>query len=261
MSKCVEDFRVRENRRLSDDLFVLILESAGKLPELSPGQFVQVKIEGSQETFLRRPFSIHDADYSNNTIRLLIQIAGKGTQTLSMLGPGRVLNLVYPLGNSFTLPEHGEKILLAGGGCGMAPLLFLGKYLKSRNYSPDVLLGFRNAGRIAEYEEYSEVGDVFLTTEDGSRGEKGYITDHTVFKNGIYDRIYSCGPDPMIRAVAAHCYEKNIYCEISLENLMACGFGVCLCCVVDTVRGNVCTCTEGPVFNIRDLKWQTSASR
>jgi len=255
MTKRIESLKIVENNRLGKDIFILELTSAGRIPEMKPGQFVQVKVEGSPGTFLRRPFSIHDVNYSRNTFRLLIQIAGKGTETLSRLSIGDTLNLIYPLGNSFSMPEKGEKILLAGGGCGIAPLLFLGKYLKSNGFIPDILLGFRSSERVIEYDEYSGIGKVFLTTEDGSLGNKGFITEHPMLFANRYDLIYCCGPEPMMKAVIKYCRDNSIRCEVSLENLMGCGIGVCLCCVVETVRGNICTCTEGPVFNINDLKW------
>ncbi len=255
MAKRIEDFRITGNRRLTSDIFILKLSGRDKLPELKPGQFVQVKVDGSPETFLRRPFSIHDVDYRNNSIRLLIQIAGKGTEALSRLQTGDLLNIIYPLGNSFVMPETGEKILLVGGGCGVAPLLFLGKYLKANGYEPDLLLGFRNHDRIIELEEYLEIGNVFLTTEDGSRGEKGFVTGHSVLAEKKYDRICCCGPEPMMRAVAAYCNTNAINCEVSLENLMGCGIGACLCCIVKTNGGNLCSCIDGPVFNISQLIW------
>jgi dihydroorotate dehydrogenase electron transfer subunit len=255
MIKRVEDLKVIENKRINDDFFILELAGDTIIPDLKPGQFAQVKVDGSSDTFLRRPISIHDVDYKNNTFKLLIQIAGKGTLKLSELKKGDNLNLIYPLGNSFSLPSEGEQVLLAGGGCGIAPLLLLGRYLNSKGFIPDILLGFRNSSRIIEYEEYVKIGKVFVTTEDGSMGEKGYITSHSVFSERHYDRICCCGPDTMMKAIATYCRKRNILCEVSLENLMACGIGACLCCVVDTVKGNLCTCIDGPVFNIKDLKW------
>ena len=255
MAKRIEDLKVIRNKRLNDDFFIIELSGNGKIPEFKPGQFVQVRVDGSPETFLRRPISIHDVDYEGNTFKLLIQIAGKGTKALSRLESGDILNLIYPLGNSFSLPPVDERVLLVGGGCGIAPLLFLGKYLKSNGNIPDILLGFRNSGRIIEFEEYQKIGNVFVTTEDGSMGEKGYVTSHSAFLKNKYDRIYCCGPDSMMKAIASYCKIKNLICEVSLENLMACGIGVCLCCIVDTVNGNLCTCTDGPVFNVNDLKW------
>jgi dihydroorotate dehydrogenase electron transfer subunit len=255
MAKRIENLKIIGNKRLNNDFFILELSGNDKIPDFKPGQFAQVRVEGSPETFLRRPISIHDVDYERNTFKLLIQIVGKGTKTLSGLGIGDKLNLIYPLGNSFTVPLENDRILLVGGGCGVAPLLFLGKYLKLNGYMPDIVLGFRNRDRIIEFEEYLTIGEVFITTEDGSKGEKGYVTDHTVFSSHQYNRIYCCGPDSMMKAVAFYCQKNDIACEVSLENLMACGIGACLCCVVDTVKGNLCTCVDGPVFNINDLKW------
>jgi dihydroorotate dehydrogenase electron transfer subunit len=255
MAKRIEDLKVIENKRLNDDFFVLVLSGNTKFPDFKPGQFAEVRVDGSPETFLRRPVSIHDVDYEKNTIKLLIQIVGKGTETLSKLKIGDFLNLIYPLGNSFSIPKEKEKVLIVGGGCGVAPLLFLGKYLKSNSYVPDILLGFRSSERIIELEEYHKIGKVYITSEDGSKGEKGYVTNHSIFSYAKYDRIYCCGPGSMMKAIAGLSKKNNIVCEVSLENLMACGIGACLCCIVDTVKGNLCTCIDGPVFNINDLKW------
>ena len=255
MAKRIEDFKVLDNKRISNDFFILDLSVYNKLPDIKPGQFLQVRVDGSPETFLRRPISIHDIDYDNNTIKLLIQIAGKGTETLSKLRKDDILNIIYPLGNSFSVPGLKEKVLLVGGGCGIAPLLYLGKWLKALGNAPDILLGFRNSERIIEYDEYLKIGKVFLTTEDGSQGEKGFVTAHSILSTRKYDRIYCCGPDSMMKAVAKYSRKNNIVCEVSLENLMACGIGACLCCIVETVKGNLCTCIDGPVFNINDLKW------
>lgn len=255
MAKRIEDFKITGNRRINNEIFILEVSGNAYLPDLKPGQFVQVRIDESKETFLRRPLSIHDVNYETNSIKFLFQIAGKGTEKLSKLRVGETLNIIYPLGNSFSLPEKSARILLIGGGCGTAPLLFLGKYLKTNGYSPEILLGFKNSERIIELEEFHSMGHVYLTTEDGSQGEKGFVTDHSVLSNIHFDNICCCGPKPMMKAVARYCKSNNITCEVSLEHMMACGIGACLCCVVDTVRGNLCTCTDGPVFNIKELKW------
>jgi dihydroorotate dehydrogenase electron transfer subunit len=255
MTKRIESLKILENKQLTKDFYVLELSGEEKMPEMKPGQFVQVKVEGSPETFLRRPISVHDADTGRNSLKLLIQIAGKGTQKLSELSAGDSLNIIYPLGNSFSMPGREQRILLIGGGCGVAPLLFLGKYLKANGFNPDVLLGFRSRERMIEYDEYSAIGKVYMTTEDGSEGIKGFVTDHPVMKASEYDMVYCCGPEPMMKAVGRYCKKNNITCEVSLENLMGCGIGACLCCVVETVKGNKCTCTDGPVFNINELKW------
>lgn len=255
MAKRIEDLKVVEIKFINSDTFILELQTDNGLPEIEPGQFVQVRIDNNSSVFLRRPFSIHDADSCNGTIKLLIRIAGRGTESLSRLKKGDNLNIIYPLGNSFSMPGSNDKVLLVGGGCGVAPLLFLGKYLKSKGIDPSFLLGFKSRENILEYDDYRLLGDVYLTTEDGSVGEKGFVTDHQILNSDHFNRFYCCGPEPMMKAVSVYCKKKGIPCEVTLENLMACGIGVCLCCVVDTVRGHLCSCTDGPVFNINDLKW------
>lgn len=255
MAKRIETLKIIDNKHLNNDFFILELQGDDKIPEFKPGQFAQVRVDGSKDTFLRRPVSIHDVDYDRNTFKLLIQIVGNGTETLSKLTTSDSLNIIYPLGNSFSSPSEDDKVLLVGGGCGIAPLLFLARFLRSSGIIPDILLGFRNKERIIEYEEYRKAGNVFITTEDGSVGEKGYVTSHSILSTKQYNKIYCCGPDSMMKAIAGYSRERNITCEVSLENLMACGLGACLCCIVDTVKGNLCTCVDGPIFNINDLKW------
>ncbi len=249
-----EFLKVLENKRLNDDVFLIVLGSKNQLPPMLPGQFVQVKAE-SEKVFLRRPFSIHDVDYAENNFSLLVQIVGEGTKAISKMTKGDMVDVIYPLGNFFSMPVDGQKPLLIGGGVGVAPILFMARYLVNKGFKPDILLGFRDIKRVIEYEQFIEIGKVFVTTEDGSLGIKGYVTNHHALYSGIYDIVYCCGPEPMMKAVSAICKNKGINCEVSLENMMGCGIGACLCCVVDTVKGNVCTCTEGPVFNVNQLRW------
>lgn len=255
MTKRIDFLDISDYKHLSKDFFILELQSEKSLPELKPGQFAEIKVEGSPETFLRRPFSIHDVDIHLKKIKILVQKAGKGTEALSRLKIGDRLNVIYPLGNSFSLPEPEKKALLVGGGCGIAPLMFLAKYLKDNGIQPDILIGFRNSDRVIEYDEYAQTGNLFLATEDGSKGFKGMVTDHPVLQGKLYDIVYCCGPEPMMKSVSGICSRNGTDCEVSLENLMGCGIGACLCCIVETSKGNVCTCTDGPVFNTKDLKW------
>ncbi len=120
---------------------------------------------------------------------------------------------------------------------------------------PTFLLGARTATDLLEMELFESTGRVLVTTEDGTAGEKGFVTNHSVLQNEKFDMISTCGPKPMMMAVARYAREKTINCEVSLENLMACGIGACLCCVEKTVEGNLCACKEGPVFNIKKLLW------
>lgn len=255
MSRFIRDLRVIENKKLSRDFFLLTLETGIPGIEILPGQFIQIRIDGSGTTFLRRPFSVHDFEPSSGNLKLLIHSVGDGTRRLSEYREGESLNVVFPLGNSFTIPEMGERVLLMGGGCGVAPLLYLGRVMKQKGITLQFLLGFRNADMALRLEEYERLGEVWLMTEDGSAGEKGLVTDHHALSESNFDRIYCCGPDPMMKAAGRIAAEMGAECEVSLENMMACGFGVCLCCVTDTIRGNLCTCIDGPVFNTKELKW------
>ncbi|MDR1756615.1 MAG: dihydroorotate dehydrogenase electron transfer subunit [Culturomica sp.] len=252
--KKIIDFTVRENRPLTDTLFFLTLY-APELPEVAAGQFVNIKVEGSPEIFLRRPISIFDADPAAGLLYLLIKIAGKGTARLAELKKGEKLNILLPLGNTFTLPGKEERILLVGGGVGIAPMHFLAKTLRQKGLHPELLIGVRSCSDVVLRENLEIVAPLHCTTEDGTFGEKGFPTAHSVWRK-TFDRIYCCGPDPMMRAVADHAFRKGIACEVSLENTMACGIGACLCCVTETQEGHKCVCTEGPVFNTKALKWQ-----
>ena len=166
------------------------------------------------------------------------------------------MNCVLPLGNGFTPAKNGEKVLLIGGGVGVAPLLYMGAQMQQSGLEPTFLLGARTAGDLLMLEEFKRYGRVYVTTEDGSAGEKGFVTHHSLLQQETFDRISCCGPTPMMKAVARLTREKGIACEVSLENLMACGVGACLCCVEKTTEGNLCVCKDGPVFNIEQLLWQ-----
>ena len=255
MKKFLIDFKIIKNERLSDSYSLFVLEPInGELPEMQPGQFVQVEVPNSKSTYLRRPISINYVDYANNQLWLLVRKAGEGTSSLMKLAENDVVNLMLPLGNGFTI-FPGETMLLIGGGVGVAPLLYLGKKAKEAGANVKFRLGARTENDLLELEKFEAVGDVFVSTENGGKGEKGFVTQHSVLNSGSFSRIACCGPMPMMKAVAKIAKDKSIECEVSLENVMACGLGACLCCVEDTVEGNVCVCKEGPVFNIKRLKW------
>ncbi|MBP1637577.1 MAG: dihydroorotate oxidase electron transfer subunit [Bacteroidetes bacterium] len=257
MKKFILDLKITQNIKLNDQYVLLKLTSDEKLPDILPGQFAQILIEGSPTTFLRRPISIHFVDYERNELWLLVQAVGDGTRKMAKMKTGEMLNIILPLGNTFTIPEDkNAKILLIGGGVGVAPLLMFAEKLQRRGYNCDILLGARSKVDLLQLDEFERYGKVYTTTEDGSFGEQGYVTRHSLLNSANFDYIYSCGPTPMMKAVAFYASENGIFCEVSLENMMACGIGACLCCVTDTTEGNLCVCTEGPVFNITKLKWQ-----
>ena len=182
---------------------------------------------------------------------------GHGTRQLSKLVPNEFLNCLLPLGNHFTMPtDINAKVLLIGGGVGVAPLLYYGKVLHDRKYDVTFLLGAKSKDDLVEKELFEQYGEVCITTEDGSLGEKGYVTNHSVLQKRNFSYLATCGPKPMMLSVARYAHAHKIVCEVSLENKMACGLGACLCCVEKTKDGNVCVCKEGPVLNINKLLWQ-----
>ncbi len=254
MKKFVHDLIILDKQVINQEYFTLSLTHEELLPTIMPAQFVEVLVENAHSVFLRRPISIHDVDYDDNVLKLLIQVVGEGTSKLLELNKGDLLNLVYPLGNSFSTPENTE-ILLIGGGCGMAPLLYTARYFKNFGFKPTILLGTRNKNGIILREEYSKYGELLVCTEDGSLGTKGFVTDHPILKENRFKEVYACGPTPMLKAIGNWAIKNDIKCEVSLENLMACGVGACLCCVQKTKQGNKTVCQDGPVFNIKDIIW------
>ena len=251
--KEIHDFTVIERRQHGAQYFALVLQHAGTMQPVAPGQFVEVMVEGCREVMLRRPISVHDVDQSAGTLTLLIQIVGNGTRQLATIATGDRLNIVYPLGNGFSVETAGKKPLLVGGGAGIAPLLHLSKVLASMSVRPTILLGGRSADLIPVHDEFLPYGEVLVATDDGSCGHHGIVTTHPAFSQD-YSMIYTCGPTPMMKAVARSAAERGIRCEVSLENMMACGVGACLCCVTDTDEGHRCVCKDGPVFDIAKMK-------
>ena len=258
LKKHIVDLQVVSKEALGDR-FVLLkcTDPKAPLPPMMPGQFAQLRVDGSKETFLRRPISINFVDTQKNEVWFLVQLVGAGSRALGRLQQGDLLNALLPLGNGFSMPVNADKKhLLVGGGVGTAPLLYMGAQMSLLGFRPTFLLGARTADMLLQLEDFKCVGDVYVTTEDGSMGEKGFVTQHSILFKQHFDRISVCGPSPMMKAVARFAKQNNVPCEVSLENMMACGLGACLCCVEKTVRGNVCVCTEGPVFDVNELTWE-----
>ena len=273
MKKYVLDLTVQSVEQVHERYVLIRLTDSAPLPCMLPGQFVEVRVDGSPSTFLRRPISIHFVDYKQNELWLLVAVVGEGTRRMAQLRAGDRLNCLLPLGNGFTLPSQSAeavRTLLVGGGVGVAPLLYLGAKLKENGVEPTFLLGARTRRDLLMLSEFRKYGRVLVTTEDGSEGEKGFVTNHSVLQQEAFGLIQCCGPTPMMKAVGRYARQKGIACEVSLENLMACGLGACLCCV-EKVRSsearepesseeplttNVCVCKEGPVFNINRLLWE-----
>lgn len=251
--KQIVDFSVSECLQLGGSYAVLRLRPVrGEMPRVEPGQFVQVEVPNSKTTYLRRPISVNYAD--TRELWLLVRRAGAGTNALCDIRQGDRLNILLPLGRGFSTDVRG-RALLVGGGVGIAPLRMLGRRLLAQGTEVHFLLGARTSADVLQLDLFRQTGETHVATEDGTLGHHGLVTAHPILQDD-FDHIACCGPMPMMRAVAAIARQRGINCEVSLENTMACGLGACLCCVEDTTdSGNVCVCQEGPVFNIKRLKW------
>lgn len=255
MRKVLVDLTIKGVEHVNANCVLLVMGSDKPLPDTKPGQFAELRIDGTPTVMLRRPISVHSFDTAKNEVGFLVQLVGDGTRWLGSLKVGDKVNTIMPLGNGFALPENGGKrYLLVGGGVGSAPLYYLAQELKVRGCDFTILIGARSAKDLYLREAYEALGRVEYTTEDATLGQKGYVTNHTVLSEK-FDYIYTCGPKPMMLSVARYARENGIGCEVSLENKMACGLGACLCCVEDTKEGHKCVCTDGPVFSIDELKW------
>ena len=240
--------KVLAQQQMNDDVYRMVLSAPELAAVIKPGQFLQLKTGRQIDPLLRRPISIADADASKGELQLVYRVLGEGTKYLAGLSAGAEVDLLGPLGNGFTL--QGNRPLLVGGGMGIAPLLYL---VKAFCPTPtDVLLAGRESKELFWTSLFAEsCHAVHVTTDDGSMGRKGNALAllPELLASGEYDIVYTCGPDPMMKAVAAEAARHNLPCQVSLERYMACGIGACLscsCAAKDGSRRKVCS--DGPVF-------------
>ena len=231
---------------------VLTLPDGAAMPPMLPGQFVEVAVE-SAPVLLNRPISIYNR--TDKTLELLVAPIGTATKALGNYKPGDTLRVIGPLGNGYTTDfEAGSRVLLVGGGVGIAPLYYQLRVLLEKGVKAEVVYGMRTAPDKEVCERFEALAPLHVCTDDGSAGFHGLLTAHPIMAEK-YDMVQVCGPKPMMKACARVASEAGMPAEVSLENHMACGIGACLCCVEDTKEGNVCVCKNGPVFNIEKLKW------
>lgn len=251
------ELRITGNEILAGGWLHLVLShpDGDHLPVCAPGQFVEVAVERAR-VLLNRPFSVY---YSNpHRLELLVAPLGRASSELAKYNTGDSLRVIMPLGKGFSQPAKGSRVLLVGGGVGIAPLYYQACSLAEAGVHAEVLYGMRTAPDRSLCDRFEKVCPLHLCTDDGSTGFHGVVTDHPVFNPANFDAIQICGPMPMMKACARKIREAAVSAltEISLENHMACGLGACLCCVEDTAdKGNVCVCKDGPVFNLNQLKW------
>jgi dihydroorotate dehydrogenase electron transfer subunit len=241
------------NKKVGQQYYKMSLHAPDIARQAKPGQFVSVKLGNSVDPLLRRPLGIHDA--YGSTIELLYAVVGKGTKILSQKKADDQLDIIGPLGNGFDVSAARQALpILVAGGMGVAPLYFLAKKLKHKD--PLVLVGARNKDELVCVKEFKALGfDVRVSTDDGSMGEKGYVTDLLKSIDCCRSIIYACGPRPMLREISGITYQTKLSAQVSLEEHMSCGFGACLGCVVKTSGGYKRVCKEGPVFDARAIIW------
>lgn len=262
-----EKNQVLWNENSGHSYFKMGLACQRGYPDAKPGQFVMLRLGDQIDPLLRRPFSIHRLIMENTRIagiEILYKVVGKCTEKLSMCKKDDNIDILGPLGNSFLIPDNASHIFFAAGGVGVAPLVFLAHFLKEKGADLSkctVFIGGRSENDILCADDFLSLRmGVHTTTDDGSAGEKGLVTDslEREIKKRLPDIIYACGPAPMLDAVAkiAEMYETP--CQISVETLMACGIGACLGCAVEK-RGNaekyMHVCIDGPVFSITDFPY------
>ena len=243
-------FKVLSQRALTDSVYHLRLQGDTRAVT-KPGQFVQIQLPGF---YLRRPISICDCQVAEEgTLDLIYKVVGHGTEAMTALQPGAELDLLVGLGNGFDVNGDEKEPLLIGGGVGVPPMYGLCKALIAAGKQPSVVLGFNTASEVFWKDEFEALGvKVTVTTVDGSMGMKGFVT--AAMESG-YDYVYTCGPEPMFKAVYKVLDEKGLSGQFSFEERMACGFGVCMGCSCKTKYGNKRICKDGPVLVKEEIIW------
>ncbi|MBU9712450.1 dihydroorotate dehydrogenase electron transfer subunit [Evansella tamaricis] len=255
----LENMMITAQMEIAPKIFQVTLRGALAQTLETPGQFIHVQIEKSIDPMLRRPLSICDVDMDKQELTLIYRVEGKGTKRLSEKKLGEEVNVLGPLGEGFPIEEvkENDTCLLVGGGVGIPPLYYLAKQLVKKGANVITILGFRSEGDIFLESEFEQLGKVIITTEDGSKGTLGFVTDAIHDLTEEYSVYYTCGPKGMLRAV-----ENSIVSPgyISLEERMGCGVGACLACVCDLAEANVETgkvyakiCSDGPVFKAGEV--------
>lgn len=241
--------QIEQNRPLTADIFQLVLTGDFRYKEVQPGQFVNVLIGSGKAHPLRRPLSIAACDPLLGRLWLVYRVVGAGTAWLSKQRAGAELDVLGPLGRGFPQPDTAGPVLVVGGGVGIPPLYQLVRELPMDARDVDIVLGFKDEGDAFWVEQFKQWGTVTVCTEDGSLGEKGYVTD-ILPPERQWAVLYACGPRPMLKALKAHFEGQKIAGYISLEERMACGIGACLGCVCESAGESAPkrVCKDGPVF-------------
>ncbi len=259
-ARLTERVTVLANERLAPGVGLLTLHAPRIAERIAPGQFVHLRIERGADFILRRPFSVHGTTHDGG-IRILFQVLGRGTLALAAKRPGDDMDAIGPLGSGFRVPRDAARALVVAGGLGIAPLALLVEVLAERGVAVTAAVGAPTAARLLALGTLRAAARrVLVATDDGSRGERGFVTSlvEGAVASDRPDVVYVCGPEIMARTVAAQCAAAGVPCQVSLERLMACGVGACLSCVVTTTHGLARACCDGPVFDAEEVVWDVS---
>jgi dihydroorotate dehydrogenase electron transfer subunit len=255
----LERVEVVRNERVAEGVGLLALRSPRIAASVAPGQFVHLRVEAGADFILRRPFSVHRS--GDGVIEILYQVLGRATRVMAEKRPGDVMDALGPLGHGWSVPEGTAHALLVAGGLGAAPLGMLAEQLAAAGVAVSVAQGAPNVSRLVARELFESVARrVEVATDDGSAGERGFVTvvSERLLREDRPDAVFVCGPEIMACAVSAQAHAAGARCQVSLERLMACGIGACLSCVVTTRSGRKRACVDGPVFDAGEVCWDGS---
>lgn len=247
-------YPIIDKKNLSKYIYSFKIQCSELSKQAQAGQFVHIKIDGY---FLRRPISICSIDKKEETITIVFEIRGKGTDKFANFNKGDLIDVMGPLGKGFTLKEKNSKAVIIGGGIGVPPMVEVGKFYGE---NASCIIGFRSSENvILEQDFIANKNKTFVCTDDGTKGHKGFVTDK--FKELIDKEkpniVYACGPNVMLKKIVEICKKQNIPCEVSLEQRMGCGVGACLVCACKTVKNGeeyfAHVCKDGPVFNGKEV--------
>lgn len=258
-----EQAKLIKKEQLKSDIYKFSVQAPEIVKEAKPGNFIEIRVSDQTEPFLRRPISIYNLEKENGILEFIFQVKGKGTEILSKKKENDLIDIIGPLGYGTFKYDQYKNLGIIGGGIGVFPLYELAKCAKKDNKNVNTYLGFRNKDYVVLEDEFQNVSDnLTITTDDGSYAKQGFAINFLEkdIEEGKIDAIYACGPLPMLKAVQKLAIEKNIPCQISLEEKMGCGLGVCLGCAVKTAKSPKDApeywhvCKAGPVFQAKDVE-------
>lgn len=254
----IHDFTVVSNEPVAEGVYRLTIEAPRLAAALEPGQFMSFEVPGDTRQLIRIPLSYSSADVEAGTVATYYAVVGDGTRRLSAMGAGSTSTVLGPGGHGWRMDKGAKRVLVVAGGIGITPVIAAARFAADNGAEVDAVVGALTAAKICGTDELGPLcGEVRLTTDDGTAGTKGFVTAEVepMLATGAYDLVLTCGPEPMMRAVAAIAEAAGVKCEVSVERMMTCGFGACNTCNVETVYGMMGACMAGPVFDSKVVAW------